>query len=104
MRFFVTLVLTLLLFSSYTSFSEEKPVEAWISYKQVNGKVVEVVKVRTNTGKVYEFYPGLPPEKIPKPVNKLPRNTSRKLLYISIGFFLGVLAGTAGIYMKYRKT
>ena len=83
--------------------AEERPVEAWISYKQVNGKVVEVVKVKTNTGKVYEFYPGISPQEIPKPKSSIPQKVSEKVFFISLGFLIGLSLGLAFLWRKYRN-
>jgi len=82
---------------------EEKPVEAWIAYKQVGGKVVEVVKVKTDSGKIYEFYPGLSPNEIPKPKNELPRSVSVKLFLISLGFLVGFLLGIGVLWVKLKR-
>ncbi len=102
MRLLLLTFVTFILFT-FPGFSKEKPVEAWISYKQVDGKVVEVVKVKTDTGKVYEFYPGLSPSEIPKPENKLPERVSRILFLISLGFLTGLLTGIAVLWVKMRK-
>ena len=99
------LLLTFLSFliTSPLSFSEEeKPVEAWIVYKKEGDKVVEVVKIRTSKGKVYEIEPHIPPEKIPKPVNTLPEKTLKVLLIATISFILGILAGI-GVLMRKLK-
>jgi len=101
MRFF--LLLCLLLFIPFSPVSAEKPVEAWITYKQVGKKVVEVVKVRTDDGKVYEFYPGLSPKEIPKPENRLPEQVSQKIFLLAVGFLGGILTGIVVLWRKYRK-
>ncbi len=97
------LISLLLLFLSFPSVSAEKPVEAWITYKQVGRKVVEVVKVRTDDGKVYEFYPGLSPKEIPKPENRLPEPVLQRVFLLAVGFFLGLLTGVVVLWRKYRK-
>ena len=102
MRFFLAAVFSVLILLS-SSFAEEKPVEAWISYKQDGNKVVEVVKVKTNTGKVYEFYPGLSPKRIPRPENKLSKDISNKLLFTSLGFLFGITTGIVVLWLKYEK-
>ncbi len=101
-KFFITLVMFILLIFNQ-GFSEEKPVEAWISYKQVNGKVVEVVKIKTNTGKVYEIYPGLAPHQIPKVENRLPQSKVKWILLISLAFLVGGLVGGTVIWYKFRR-
>jgi len=85
-------VLTLLL-PTITFSKEEKPVEAWIEKKVINGKKVEVIKIKTSSGKIVEITPTLTKEEIPRPVSKLPEKTTRKLLYISLGLFIGLIAG-----------
>ena len=102
MRFLFSVFLVLS-FLALPARSDEKPVEAWISYKQMDGKVVEVVKVKTDKGKVYEFYPGLSPEEIPKPENRLPEKVSGKLFFLSLGFLLGLLTGVVVLWLKLRK-
>ncbi len=102
-KVFPFLVFFLLLITPPLSFSEEeKPVEAWIVYKQEGNKVVEVVKIRTSSGKVYEIEPHIPLEKIPKPVNTLPEKTLKVLLIATVSFILGVLAGI-GVLMRKLK-
>ena len=99
---FIVFLLTFLLLFTVPS-AAEKPVEAWIAYKQVDGKVVEVVKVRTDDGKVYEFYPGLSPKEIPKPKNRLPEPVLQRVFLLAVGFFLGLLTGVVVLWRKYRK-
>jgi len=96
-------VLSSLFLTAPIKAKEEKPVEAWISYKQVDGKVVEVVKVKTDSGKVYEFYPGLSPNEIPKPKNELPNRVSSKLFLVSLGFLMGLFVGTAVLWVKLKR-
>jgi len=102
MKTLFSILIALVVFTS-SGYSKEKPVEAWISYKQVDGRVVEVVKVKTDTGKVYEFYPGLSPSEIPKPENRLPERVSRSLFLISLSFLTGLLTGIAVLWMKMKK-
>lgn len=102
-KFLLLVILSSLFLTAPIRAEEEKPIEAWISYKQVGNKVVEVVKVKTNTGKVYEFYPGLSPQSIPKPKGSLFGNVSKKLTLISLGFLLGSLLGMGVLWFRYEK-
>jgi len=102
-KFAVCLAVTVTILTPQTTFPKEKPVEAWISYKQEGGKVVEVVKVRTDSGKVYEIYPGLSPEEIPKPENKLPEGKENFLFWIFLSFLVGNLVGGIVVWFRMRK-
>lgn len=103
MRFLLVVVFSAFLLLSVSSFAGERPVEAWISHKQVGNRVVEVVKIKTNTGKIYEFYPGLSPKSIPKPESRLSEGVSNKLLLVSVGFLFGIATGVAILLLKYGK-
>ncbi|SMP10652.1 hypothetical protein SAMN06265339_0839 [Desulfurobacterium pacificum] len=81
------------------TFAEDKPVEAWITKEKIGNREVEVIKIRTESGKIIEVAPGLTREEIPKPVNKLPEGTSKKLLYLSGGLVVGL--GIGVLLMKY---
>ena len=102
-KFAVCLAVTVTILTLQTAFSKEKPVEAWISYKQEGEKVVEVIKVRTDSGKVYEIHPGLSPEEIPKPENKLPEEKENLLFWIFLSFFVGNLMGGIFVWFRMRK-
>ena len=102
--------IVLVLFLMITLFSvpvkaEEKPVEAEIVYKQVGGRVVEVVRIKTNTGKVYEIYPGVAPNQVPKvgSRNRLSFGNSGTVLLFTLGFLVGILITWVVIKRKYEK-
>jgi hypothetical protein len=82
---------------------EDKPVEAWIVYKQEGDKVIEVVKIKTASGKVYEIRPHLSKEEIPKPVNRLPEKGYSVLFVVTLALLLGILAGIGFVWWKMKK-
>jgi len=96
----IFLILSLLLpITSFNAIAEDKPVEAWIAKEKIGNKSVEVVKIRMESGKVIEVAPGLTREEIPRPVNTLPRGTSKKILYLTGGAIVGL--GLGILLMKY---
>ncbi len=62
----------------------------WIVYKQEGDKVIEVVKVKTASGKVYEIRPHLSREEIPKPVNRLSPKGYQILFTVVISLLVGI--------------
>ncbi|ADU97619.1 hypothetical protein Theam_1663 [Thermovibrio ammonificans HB-1] len=105
MKKFITFFLLLHLFApvAFGAPSEDVPVEARIAYKQVNGKVVEVVVIKTKSGKTYELYPGIAPSQIPRPSSSIPREKS-EFLYLISGFLVGLLgAGVVAVWWLNRR-
>lgn len=100
--FILTLLLTPIA-QSKTTVEEDKPVEAWITYKTEGKKVVEVIKVKTKSGKVYEITPHLKKEEIPKPVSTLPEKTSKTIVEVLIGLNVLLFAAVVLLAIKVRK-
>ena len=82
---------------------EDRPVEAWIVYKQEGDKVVEVVKIKTASGKVYEIRPHLGREEIPRPVNRLPQKGYSVLFTVVVALLVGIVAGIGFVWWKMKK-
>jgi hypothetical protein len=81
----------------------DRPVEAWIVYKQEGSKVIEVIKVKTASGKVYELYPHLPKEKIPKPENRLSKKAYEGIFWIALSLLVGLVVGIGVTLYKIKK-
>ncbi|MEO2068779.1 MAG: hypothetical protein ABGX27_04630 [Desulfurobacteriaceae bacterium] len=92
-RFLAVFILIFLSFTHF-SFSKDKPTEAWIDK---NGKEVEVIKIRMESGKIIEVRPKLTKEQIPKLDNGLSERTT-KTLYVVVGTLLvGMIVGIVGL-------
>ncbi|MEO2083277.1 MAG: hypothetical protein ABGX12_04545 [Desulfurobacteriaceae bacterium] len=100
--FILTLLLTPVA-QSKTTVEEDKPVEAWITYKTEGNKVIEVIKVKTAAGKIYEITPHLKQEKIPKPVSTLPEELSDTTVKILIGLNVLLFVMVVILAIKVRK-
>ncbi|TCK03851.1 hypothetical protein [Phorcysia thermohydrogeniphila] len=82
--------------------NEDKPVEIWTVEKVENGKRVEVIKVRLESGKIVEIRPHLTKEQIPKPESKLSSGKLERLLeYVGIAI-IGLAVGI-GVYLLVKK-
>jgi hypothetical protein len=82
---------------------EEKPVKAEIVYKQVGDRIVEVIRIKTNTGKVYEIYPGIAPKQVPRVSSKTKLNKSEGILFFTIIFLIGISIAWVIVERKYKK-
>ena len=81
----------------------DRPVEAWIVYKQEGDKVVEVVKVKTASGKVYEIYPHLSKEKIPKPESRLSQRVYKGIFWVVVSLLVGLVLGIGVTLFKMKR-
>ncbi len=82
---------------------DDRPIEAWIVYKQEGDKVIEVVKIKTASGKIYEIRPHLSKEEIPKPVNKILQKSYSLLFTLVIIILMGLSVGIGIVLWKLKK-